>query len=58
MINEKEIIKMAQETIEFNKDSKYIYITTVGRLTYQKGIDNAILICKELVDQVLILNGM
>lgn len=43
------IEKMAQEEVDF--DEKYINILTVGRLTYQKGIDNAILICKELVNE-------
>lgn len=49
MISREMIEKMAQEEVDFDKS--YINIVTVGRLTYQKGIDNAVLICKDLVKE-------
>ena len=50
MINVDEIREMANEEIELIKEEDETTIVTVGRLTYPKGIDNAILVCKALVD--------
>ena len=44
------IKKMSEENVEWDKDES-IKILTVGRLTEQKGIDNGILVCKELINK-------
>ena len=44
------INKMADEEVTLKKHENDIVIVTVGRLVEQKGIDNAILVCTELVD--------
>lgn len=50
MISIDMINKMADEEVILKKHEDDIIIVTVGRLVEQKGIDNAILVCKELVD--------
>ncbi len=50
MISIDMINKMADEEVILKKHEDDIVIVTVGRLVEQKGIDNAILVCKELVD--------
>lgn len=50
MISPEIINKMANEEIDLKINKNDIIIVTVGRLIMQKGIDNAILVCKELVD--------
>lgn len=50
MISIEIINKMADEEINLKINKEDIVIVTVGRLVKQKGIDNAILVCKELVD--------
>lgn len=51
MISEEVINKMANEKVDLRVNKEDIIIVTVGRLTNQKGIDNAILVCKKLVDK-------
>lgn len=49
MVSKKMIRQMAEEKLDIEKKEKVI-IATVGRLVEQKGIDNAIEVCKMLVD--------
>lgn len=51
MISVNVIKEMAKESVDIKKSLDEIVIVIVGRLTYQKGIDNAVLICKSLVDK-------
>lgn len=50
MISPEVIREMAKEKLELEKENNEINIVTVGRLTGQKGIDNAIKVCRELLD--------
>lgn len=50
MISSSVILGLSQQPVDFIFNENEIILVTVGRLTYQKGIDNAIKICKELVD--------
>ena len=50
MVSDKLIREFAKEELDIKVDSNVINIVTVGRLTYQKGMDNAVLVCKKLVN--------
>lgn len=50
MISSSVILGLAQEPVNLIFNEEEIIIVTVARLTHQKGIDNAIKICKELVE--------
>lgn len=51
MISVNIIKEMSKEKVDFKKSNNETIIVTVGRLTYQKGIDNAIIICKDLISK-------
>lgn len=50
MISSVAIKKMAEEDVKIIKNDNETNIVTVGRLTEQKGIDNAIRVCRKLLD--------
>ncbi len=50
MVSKKMINQMAEEKLDIERKDNEIMITTVGRLVKQKGIDQAIEVCKMLVD--------
>lgn len=50
MISSVAIKKMAEEDVKIIKNDNETNIVTVGRLTGQKGIDNAIRVCRKLLD--------
>ncbi len=51
MVSKKMINQMAEEKLDIERKDNEIMITTVGRLVKQKGIDQAIEVCKMLVDK-------
>lgn len=52
MVSEKLINSLAEEEIpNFYKDDDTLYLSSVGRLTFQKGFDLAIEICARLVEE-------
>ena len=50
MVSKKMVNQMAEEKLDIERKDNEIMITTVGRLVKQKGIDQAIDVCKMLVD--------
>ena len=52
MISKKMIKEMGKEPIDIKKKKDEIWISTVGRLVYQKGLDNAIDVCDILVNKL------
>lgn len=49
MVSDKLIRECAKVELDIKIDNDCTNIVTVGRLTYQKGMDNAVLVCKQLV---------
>lgn len=57
VILKKTIVDLAEEKIyNYNIKENVTNIVSVGRLTYQKGFDNAIRICKKLIDKNISIN--
>lgn len=52
MVSKKLINEMTVQPIEnYSIDKSYVNIVSVGRLNYQKGFDEAVDICKKLIDE-------